>query len=177
MNRVDYGIPGSKPPYRSGMVVTSRRLGQRHTPFDTRSRIEVARFQQQSIESRTAVDVRELAWNDLVSEDDYRHWSPESQPYAPADVLLQYLRYGWELTKTVGLNTMRCVSRRCARIYSFEVTKGNERICIPVVANPVVSNLIRDYGLTVMTCDRDSPSTFDCRESNGRTASLSAVKR
>lgn len=31
---------------------------------------------------------------------DYQHWSPTSQPYAPAHVLLQYLRYGWKADNT-----------------------------------------------------------------------------
>jgi hypothetical protein len=43
---------------------------------------------------------------------DYRHWSPTSQPYAPAHVLLQYLRYGWKADSTIFIKSFRCLSSR-----------------------------------------------------------------
>ena len=34
-------------------------------------------------------------------DDDYRHWSPTSQPFTSAEVLFQHLRDGWQLQDRV----------------------------------------------------------------------------
>lgn len=155
MNAARNATPVLKTPSPSGSVSASHRMKQERTRFILRPRIGLNR--EQNIESQKAVDRREAAWKDLVWDEDYRHWSPESQLYAPAEVLLQYLRCGWTLSKTVGVKTVCCVSRRYIRIYSFGISNGTERKCIPVVSNPPALNLIRDYGLTVTNSDFDSP--------------------
>lgn len=46
-------------------------------------------------------------------DEDYHHWSPISQPYAPAHVLLQYLREGWQIHERVLVEVSPCISQQC----------------------------------------------------------------
>jgi hypothetical protein len=84
------------------------------------------------------------------TDDDYRHWDPGSQPYTTAEVLLQYLRYGWEWINRVRVKRHYCASGRCVELYSFEISKGNEQLCVPVISNPVILHLVQDHKLTVI---------------------------
>ncbi len=83
-------------------------------------------------------------------EDDHRHWSPHSQPYASADMVIQYLRDGWLLGDKVMVQAVRCFSRRSVELYYFRLTSGREQILMPVIANPVVLRLIMERKLVTI---------------------------
>lgn len=93
-------------------------------------------------------------------DDDYRHWSPTSQPFTSAEVLLQHLRDGWQLQDRVTVRTFPCFSRRCVRLYTFLVLLDNRHSTIPVLENPVVLRLIYQHGLKLVNftvdCDTNS---------------------
>jgi len=118
-----------------------------------------------TIEPSTVLE-REVAARELEIDEDYRHWSPASQPYTTAEVLLQYLRSGWECMNQVTVKTSRCVSSRCVELYSFEISKGHERLCVPVVSNPVILRLIRERGLIVTHCEINSSFSVNHTEPN-----------
>jgi len=40
-----------------------------------------------------------------IEDDRFRHWSSQSQAYAPADVLLNHMREGWVLDSLVAIET------------------------------------------------------------------------
>lgn len=85
---------------------------------------------------------------DIHLDDDYRHWSPESEPYAPADVLLQYLRNGWVLEDAVEVKSHECRSCRYVDIYCFTLHRAQHKpLQIPVLANPIVRKLVQQYKL------------------------------
>lgn len=108
---------------------------------------------QVTIKSLSVLE-REIVARELeIDDDDYRHWSPASQPYATAEVLLQYLSRGWECMNEVAVKTFRCVSSRCVEVYAFEISKGHERLCVPVVSNPIILRFIRQRGLAVTSCE------------------------
>lgn len=79
--------------------------------------------------------------------EDYRHWSPISQPYAPADILIQYIRDGWLLADKVIIQVTRCYSGRCVEVYHFRLTSDHEQVVVAVIANPVVLRLVMEHRL------------------------------
>jgi hypothetical protein len=87
---------------------------------------------------------------DLQDEGSYRHWCPQSQPYAPADMLLQYLRVGCKLDCLVTVEAFYCAGQWRVDIYVFTLRRGENQVEMPVVANPVVLNTVKNYNLTVL---------------------------
>jgi hypothetical protein len=94
----------------------------------------------------------------------YRHWSPESELYAPADVLLQYLRQGWKLDKLVAVETVYYSGCRRSDIFYFTLQCGEATVEMPVLANPVVFYLIEAQGLTLLriNVERDELLGNEC---------------
>lgn len=95
---------------------------------------------------------------------DYQHWSPTSQPYAPAHVLLQYLRYDWKLDSTVFIKSFCCLRSRSVDVYYFLLTRNAEQVWMPVLANPVVRRLINESGLTLVRLSADSVASYPTRD-------------
>lgn len=93
---------------------------------------------------------------ELRSTDTRRHWSPTSQAYAPADVLLQYLTEDWQISPVVGLEEHWHAGIRRVDVYHFELTKEGQALIIPVQSNPVVRRLIAHQGLKVVMLKRDT---------------------
>lgn len=83
------------------------------------------------------------------TDEPYRHWSPTSQPYASADVLLQYLVVGWTVERTVAFEEFCYGGARYTRIYYFRLVYVEEFVWMPVLENPVVLRLIQDHGLNL----------------------------
>lgn len=87
---------------------------------------------------------------DFIEDDEYKHWCPASETYATADVLLQYLRAGWELDNLVAVETFYHAGYRCSDIYCFTLMRNGESREIPILANPVVFRVIDDHQLTIL---------------------------
>lgn len=85
-----------------------------------------------------------------VREPDCRHWCPRSQVIAPADVLLGYLRSGWQVSDRVLVEVHRFGSYRRTELFYFTLTSGRDRICMPVLSNPVVMRLVDELGVEVV---------------------------
>ena len=88
---------------------------------------------------------------------DYRHWAQASQRYAPADVLFQYIRYGWQIDDAVFIETYYCLRSRSVNIYHFQLRREEERISVPVLANPAVRRLVRAVGSKLVHVDNEAP--------------------
>lgn len=83
-----------------------------------------------------------------VDEDNRcRHWSRESQAYAPVDVLINYIHEGWTLD-ALGVKTFYFAGYRGVDVYYFTLRRDPQTLEMPVVANPVIRRLIRELGLT-----------------------------
>lgn len=83
-------------------------------------------------------------------DEDRRHWCPVSEPYAPADILLQYLREGWELDSLVAVETFYFAGYRCSDIYYFTLHQQDSSCEMPVLANPVVLRLVDERHLSIL---------------------------
>jgi len=83
-------------------------------------------------------------------DEDRRHWCPVSEKYAPADVLLQYLREGWELDMLVAVETFYFAGYRCSDIYYFTLHQEDMTLEMPVLANPIVLRLVEERQLSTL---------------------------
>jgi hypothetical protein len=93
---------------------------------------------------------------ELRSNDTRRHWSPSSQTYAPADVLLHYLADGWIISPIVGLEEHWHAGVRRVDVYHFELVKDDQTQILPVQSNPVVRRLMHDRQLRIVLIKRDN---------------------
>jgi hypothetical protein len=87
---------------------------------------------------------------ELRSTDTRRHWSPSSQIYAPADVLLQYLADGWAISPVVGQEAHWHAGVRRVDVYHFELVKGEQAQVLPVQSNPIIRRLIQRRQLKIV---------------------------
>jgi len=76
--------------------------------------------------------------------------------YAPADVLMQYVADGWNISPIVGLEEHWHAGVRRVDVYHFELTNGEEAMVLPVQSNPVVRRLIARNGLRIVLLKRDN---------------------
>lgn len=79
-----------------------------------------------------------------------RHWSPESEKYAPADVLLAHLRIGWQVEKAVFVEAIHHAHHCCWQVFHFTLRREDKTLCMPVLATPAVFHVIGEYKLTVL---------------------------
>jgi hypothetical protein len=82
------------------------------------------------------------------SRDYQRHWDPESQVYAPVEVLLQYLRQGWEPDHTISVETFFS-GQTHSEVYHFSLRRDGMFTEVPVLANPATLRIIERYGLAL----------------------------
>jgi hypothetical protein len=78
------------------------------------------------------------------------HWSQQSQVYASAEVLTQRMRDGWRLGDVAAVETFYYGGYRWVEVYYFTLLRGESRMELPVLANPVVLRLIHERGLSVV---------------------------
>ncbi len=103
----------------------------------------------------------------------YFHWSAVSQRYAPVEVLLQYLRFGWKPDGTIAVEEFCFRGARYTKIYYFRLLYLEESFWIPVLENPIVLRLIREHKLSqhlaAPNCESDAVDNTcqGCCESNG----------
>ncbi len=95
-------------------------------------------------------DTKMVAPKSLRVDNAFRHWSPESESYPPAEVLLQFIRLGWMLDELVAVETFYYAGYRRSDIYHFTLSRGDETIEIPVLANPAVFRVVNSCNLTVV---------------------------
>lgn len=93
---------------------------------------------------------------ELRTTDTRRHWSPSSQQYAPADVLLQFLADNWQLSPVIGLEEHWHAGVRRVDIFHFELNKGDRTVVVPVHSNPIVRRLIEERALKIVMLPREA---------------------
>lgn len=81
-----------------------------------------------------------------------RHWSPQSEDYAPAEALQVYLADGWELDRQVSVELF-LHNKRSTHIYYFKLRRGDIEVWMPVLENPVVLRLIMLHQITLHQAD------------------------
>lgn len=79
-----------------------------------------------------------------------RHWSRQSQPIAPADILVNRLQHGWTLSAVVTCEKHHYGPGRSVDIFTFTLTQNDKVLQLPVQANPIARRIIRDHNLQVV---------------------------
>lgn len=89
------------------------------------------------------------------SADQGRHWSAASQTYVPADVLLEYLADGWDISSVVGREECWYGGGRHTIVFYFELTRHHQAVVMPVLGNPTARRLVhqRQLRVVLLTCD------------------------
>ena len=77
------------------------------------------------------------------------HWSQESQTYAAAATLLEYLRQDWQLDPLIAVESFFHHGGRHVDVYYFTLNKNGHQIEMPVLANPAVFRLVAHRNLQV----------------------------
>lgn len=95
-----------------------------------------------------------------------QHWNPNSANYAGADALVTLLFDGWLPQPTVYLEQKWYAGLRHVKIYHIELRRGEERLVMPVILNPYVNRLIRNYDLRVVPLEEKEAQP----ESSGKKA-------
>ena len=95
------------------------------------------------------------------SADKRRHWSSSSQTYVPADILLDYLADGWDISSVVGQEECWHGGGRHITVYYFELTRNHQAVVMPVLGNPIVRRLMDQQQLRVVLLKRDDVRRFE----------------
>ena len=90
-----------------------------------------------------------------------RHWSSSSQTYVPADVLLEYLADGWDISSVVGREECWLGGGRHITVYYFELTRNNQAVVMPVLGNPIVRRLMDQQHLRAVLLKSDDVRRFE----------------
>lgn len=96
-----------------------------------------------------------MAWRAGTSEEGARHWSP-TEAYAPTTVLLRMLSDGWQVAEPVEATPYWYSGGRRVDVYTFSLRRGDERLRVPVLGNPVVLRLIDEQQIPVVLDAHDS---------------------
>ena len=114
-------------------TIPRSRNGRRFTPQTS----QAAGSQAEAVHSRSSIFAER-------PPREHRHWSPDSQVYAPGDVLMHLIRDGWQVYGKVFVQTYCCVSRRHTQVYHFVLIHNDEHLDLHVVANPAVRRLVQE---------------------------------
>jgi hypothetical protein len=94
--------------------------------------------------------MKNVPGSDRMQQGKFRHWSAESQEYAPSDALLSYLSEGWKLDKFIAVETFYYSGYRRVDVVHFTLRRDQQSFAMPVLANPMVNRLIDYYELTIL---------------------------
>ena len=108
---------------------------------------------------------------DFPDDDIHRHWSPDSETFAPADVLLQYLKRGWNLEKLVAVETVYYAGYRRSDIYYFTLERDGRSVEMPILATPAVFKVIEQNRLTTLRINVDRDVQTNLERSSEQTRS------
>jgi hypothetical protein len=98
----------------------------------------------------------ETGTESIFRSGDYRrHWDPMSEVCAPVEVLLQYLRQGWEPDTPISVETF-FLGQGHSEVYHFSLRRDGMFTEVPVLANPATLRIIELYRLALRHIGRSS---------------------
>lgn len=84
-----------------------------------------------------------------------QHWHPESERFAGMDHLLTALDNGWEIDNRVEMHRSWYTGLRYGKLYHFTLTRGDEKMVMPVLFNPYLNRFIEQSGFDVVDMDEE----------------------
>ncbi len=82
-----------------------------------------------------------------------RHWHALSEKYAGADCLLTAMHHGWTPSETVFFEEFWHAGSRPVMVYHFDLTRGDERMIMPVLSNPYLRRVLPKLSTTILSMD------------------------
>lgn len=82
-----------------------------------------------------------------AAEGKTRHWSPQSEPYASGEALLQALESGWQVDGVIFQQEVPLGGDRRTYVYHVNLKRDDEQMKMKMVHNPYITRLI--YRLNV----------------------------
>jgi hypothetical protein len=113
-------------------------IHQRKRP--SKGRFSISRLSLQS-------SVTEDLSTRLLAEDIVfcRHWCPESETYAGGDQLATLLFMGWHIREIICQEKLPYLEKCAGRFYHIVLTRAEETLLLPVLANPYVERIVAGY--------------------------------
>ena len=71
-----------------------------------------------------------------------RHFAPKSEIYTGADSLITAQRNGWRLVNIAYEEAVQMRGGRYTSLYYFKLVRGNEKMVMPIVANPFIERML-----------------------------------
>ena len=90
--------------------------------------------------------------------DTTRHWHASSEPFASGEQLQSMLREGWEMDKVVFRTEHHLKnSNRIIIFYVIALFRADEKMNMPVLANPYIDSLVACRDVQVVYVERRQP--------------------
>jgi hypothetical protein len=83
-----------------------------------------------------------------------RHYCPYSESYTGADSLLTAQRNGWRLVGLAYREDILLRGSRHTAVYYFKLQRGSEQMVMPILSNPFVMRMVRQYNIHVLPYSR-----------------------
>lgn len=88
-----------------------------------------------------------------------RHFCPDSEAYTGADSLLTAQREGWQIVgRMIYREDVLLRGSRFCTVYYFRLQRGSKYMTMPIICNPYIQRMIRQYHLQVMPHSRQQQS-------------------
>lgn len=72
-----------------------------------------------------------------------RHWHAGSEKYAGADALVTAIHKGWQPERAVYSEEYWHAGSRLVEVFHFELTRGDEKLTMPVISNPYLRRMLK----------------------------------
>ncbi|MGJ3237484.1 MAG: hypothetical protein ACFE0Q_02145 [Anaerolineae bacterium] len=86
-----------------------------------------------------------MQYSDLTSQ----HWHPNSERFAGGDNLITAMEREWRIEQCAVM-THWYAGMRSVRVYEFTLTRGDQRVVMPVLDNPYVERFVVDENIKVI---------------------------
>lgn len=85
-----------------------------------------------------------------IEEQEYRHWCPTSEKFAPADALIGALEQGWQIHGFVFRQEYWHTAGRRVPVYHFKLERDDTIMPMVVIENPFINRLLTDMQVRVI---------------------------
>jgi hypothetical protein len=94
-----------------------------------------------------------------VDDEGYRHWSPASEKFSPADALIGAIDRGWTIHGHVFQQEYWHTAGRRVPVYHFKLFRDGEIMPMVVIENPFVTRLLVKRNIRVVRINERKQQT------------------
>ncbi len=90
-----------------------------------------------------------------------RHYCPYSESYTGADSLLTAQRNGWRMVGLAYREDILLRGSRHTALYYFKLQRGTDVMVMPILSNPFVMRMLKQYNVRVLPYSRIRNAAFE----------------